>query len=216
MTTGFKTEYNELVSQIMGLPAAVQSIKLLSTAKAALLLDCSISTLEKRRQSHKPPPPAPNHVGGVKGKRVKYLASTLVEFIQGQDISQPSPYTQAAALPLAQNAAAARHTGLATTGVGRHFMKYGGDLSKNEVAVSPFFVNQDGLLVAHCWESPSMTLSLFLDDSVDVRWLHWQGALASVWFDESQRLDWLREADELVPDLRKRVEADRHAAMLRI
>jgi hypothetical protein len=61
-----------------------------------------------------------------------------------------------------------------------------------------------------------MTLSLFLDDSVDVRWLHWQGALASVWFDESQRLAWLREADELVPDLRKRVEADRHAAMLRI
>ena len=110
MTAEFKTEYDELVSQIMNLPIAVQSIKLLPTAKAALFLDCSISTLEKRRNSHKPPPPALNHAGGRKGKGVKYLASTLIEFIQGQEISQPSPYPQVAALPLAQNAAKARRS----------------------------------------------------------------------------------------------------------
>ncbi len=68
MTAEFESEYNELVSQIMNLPTAVQAVKLLPTAKAALLLNCSVSTLEKRRQSHKPPPPAPNYAGGVKGK----------------------------------------------------------------------------------------------------------------------------------------------------
>lgn len=217
MNVECETEYNELVSQIMNLPTAVQSIKLLSTAKAALLLDWSISTLEKRRKKHEPPPPAPNYAGGRKGEEVKYLVSTLIEFIRGQDISQPSPYAQVAAFPLAQNAATARRSGLAATGVRRHLMKYGGDQSYGlEAAVSPFFVNQDGLILAHCWESPSKTLDLFLDDSADVKWLHWQGALASVWLDEAQRMAWLREADEVVPDLRKRVEAERHAVLSRI
>jgi hypothetical protein len=217
MTAEFESEYNELVSQIMNLPTAVQAVKLLPTAKAALLLNCSVSTLEKRRQSHKPPPPAPNYAGGVKGKEVKYLASTLIEFIQGQEISQPSPYVQVAALPLAKNAATARRSGLAAAGGRSHLMKYGSDLSQDDAAAaSPFFVNQDGLLLAHCWESPSMTLDLFLDDSSDVKWLQWQDALAAVWLDESRRLAWLREADVVAPDLRKRVEADRHAALSRI
>lgn len=217
MNVECETEYNELVSQIMNLPTAVQSIKLLSTAKAALLLDWSISTLEKRRRNQEPPPPAPNYAGGRKGEEVKYLASTLIEFIRGQDISQPSPYAQVAPFPLAQNAATARRSGLAATGVRRHLMKYGGDLSQDdEAAASPFFVNQDGLLLAHCWESPSMTLDLFLDDSADVKWLHWQDALAAVWLDESRRLAWLREADVVEPDLRKHVEAARHAALSRI
>lgn len=217
MNVEFETEYNELVSQIMKLPTAVQSIKLLSTAKAALLLDWSISTLEKRRKKQEPPPPAPNYAGGRKGEEVKYLASTLIEFIRGQDISQPNPYAQVVAFPLALNAAAARQSRLAATGAYRHLMKYGGDQSHDhETAVTPFFANQDGLILAHCWESPSKTLDLFLDDSADVKWLHWQGALASVWLDEAQRMSWLQEADEVVPELRKRVEAERHTALSRI
>ena len=64
MSSDFEADYNALVADIMGLPEAVRSVKLLSTEKAALFLNLSISTLEKRRKKHEPPPPAPNYQGG--------------------------------------------------------------------------------------------------------------------------------------------------------
>ena len=83
---------NALLAEVMALSPEVRRVKLLSAAKAALMLDMSVSTLEKRRKKLKPPPPAPNWAGGKKGDEVKYLASTLVEYIAGEPISQPNPY----------------------------------------------------------------------------------------------------------------------------
>ena len=83
---------NALLAEVMALSSEVRRVKLLSAAKAALMLDMSVSTLEKRRKKLKPPPPAPNWAGGKKGDEVKYLASTLVEYIAGEPISQPNPY----------------------------------------------------------------------------------------------------------------------------
>jgi hypothetical protein len=54
---------NALLVEVMALSPEVRRVKLLSAGKAALMLDMSVSTLEKRRKQSKPPPPAPNCVG---------------------------------------------------------------------------------------------------------------------------------------------------------
>lgn len=217
MVSDFEAEYTQLVADIMALPEAVRSVKLLSTAKAALFLDCSVSTLEKRRKNNEPPPPAPNYAGGRKGEEVKYLAGTLVEFIRGEPITQPSPYPEVQPSALAVNAAAARRTALSATGARRHLAKYGSGLVvEDEAASMPFFVGQDGLVLSPCWDEPAAMLESFVDDSTDVAWIPWPDALAAVWQDESVRQDWLRTADQLAPGLPQRAEAIRHDRLSRI
>ena len=85
---------NALLAEVISLSPEVRRVKLLSAGKAALMLDVSVSTLEKRRKQLKPPPPAPNLAGGKKGEEVKYLASTLVEYIAGEPISLRGRGTQ--------------------------------------------------------------------------------------------------------------------------
>lgn len=211
----FEVEHNKLLEDIMALPEAARSVKLLSAAKAALILDCSVVTLERRRKRGHPPPPAPNHAGGIKGSEVKYLASTLVEFIRGLPICQPNPYPEkAAASVLAKNAAASREAALAKTGAKRHQQKYCNGLAvEDEAAAMPFFVSVDGLVLSPCWDEPAAMFESYWDDSTDVAWKAWPEALAAVWQDETARQGWLKTADQLAPGLRQRAEAIRHARL---
>ena len=211
----FEVEHNKLLEDIMALPEAARSVKLLSAAKAALILDCSVVTLERRRKRGHPPPPAPNHAGGIKGSEVKYLASTLVEFIRGLPICQPNPYPEkAAASVLAKNAAASREAALAKTGAKRHQQKYCNGLAvEDEAAAMPFFVSVDGLVLSPCWDEPTAMFESYWDDSTDVDWKAWPEALAAVWQDETARQGWLKTADQLAPGLRQRAEAIRHARL---
>ena len=211
----FEAEHNKLLEDIMALPEAARSVKLLSSAKAALILDCSVGTLERRRKGGHPPPPAPNHAGGKKGNEVKYLASTLVEFIRGLPISQPNPYPEKAdPSVLAKNAAASREAALAKTGAKRHQQKYCNGLAvEDEAAAMPFFVSVDGLVLSPCWDEPAAMFESYWDDSTDVAWKAWPEALAAVWQDETARQGWLKTADQLAPGLRQRAEAIRHARL---
>ena len=211
----FEVEHNKLLEDIMALPEAARSVKLLSAAKAALILDCSVVTLERRRKRGHPPPPAPNHAGGIKGSEVKYLASTLVEFIRGLPICQPNPYPEkAAASVLAKNAAASREAALAKTGAKRHQQKYCNGLAvEDEAAAMPFFVSVDGLVLSPCWDEPTAMFESYWDDATDVGWKAWPEALAAVWQDETARQGWLKTADQLAPGLRQRAEAIRHARL---
>ena len=211
----FEAEHNKLLEDIMALPEAARSVKLLSAAKAALILDCSVVTLERRRKRGHPPPPAPNHAGGIKGSEVKYLASTLVEFIRGLPICQPNPYPEkAAASVLAKNAAASREAALAKTGAKRHQQKYCNGLAvEDEAAAMPFFVSVDGLVLSPCWDEPTAMFESYWDDATDVAWKAWPEALAAVWQDETARQGWLKTADQLAPGLRQRAEAIRHARL---
>ena len=211
----FEVEHNKLLEDIMALPEAARSVKLLSAAKAALILDCSVVTLERRRKRGHPPPPAPNHAGGIKGSEVKYLASTLVEFIRGLPICQPNPYPEkAAASVLAKNAAASREAALAKTGAKRHQQKYCNGLAvEEEAAAMPFFISVDGLVLSPCWDEPAAMFESYWDDSTDVAWKGWPEALAAVWQDETARQGWLKTADQLAPGLRQRAEAIRHARL---
>ena len=208
----FEAEHNKLLESIMALPEAARSVKLLPAAKAALILDCSVVSLERRRKSKLPPPPAPNHAGGKKGSEVKYLASTLVEYIRGLPISQPNPYPEkAAASVLAKNAAASREAALAKTGAKRHQQKYCNGLAvEDEAAAMPFFVSVDGLVLSPCWDEPAAMFESYWDDSTDVAWKAWPEALAAVWQDETARQGWLKTADQLAPGLCQRAEAIRH------
>lgn len=214
MSRDFESDYNQLVADIMALPKAVRSVRLLSTAKAALFLCCSESTLERRRKRHEPPPPAPHYAGGRKGEEVRYLADTLVEFIRGETITQVNPYTEVLPTFLAVNAAASRRTALSASGARRHLAKYGNGLAvEDEVVNMPFFVSMGGMVLSPCWDEPAAMLELLLDDSTGVVWMAWPDALATVWQDESARLDWLNTADQLVPGLRQRAEAIRRARL---
>ena len=211
----FEVEHNKLLEDIMALPEAARSVKLLSAAKAALILDCSVVTLERRRKRGHPPPPAPNHAGGIKGSEVKYLASTLVEFIRGLPICQPNPYPEKAdPSVLAKNAAASREAALAKTGAKRHQQKYCNGLAvEDEAAAMPFFVSVDGLVLSPCWDEPTAMFESYWDDATDVAWKAWPEALAAVWQDETARQGWLKTADQLAPGLRQRAEAIRHARL---
>lgn len=231
-TGDFEAEHDKLLESIMALPEAARSVKLLSAAKAAVILDCSVVTLERRRKSKLPPPPAPNHIGGKKGNEVKYLASTLVEYIRGLPISQPAIYPETpnpsaisegaaenATEPpkkndpsvLAKNAAASTKKALAQTGAQRHLHKYCNGLAvEEEAALMPFFVSPQGLVLSPCWDEPAAMFESYWDDSTDVKWKAWPDALAAVWQDESARQGWLKTADQLAPGLRQRAEAIRH------
>lgn len=208
----FEAEHNRLLEDIMALPEAARSIKLLSAAKAALMLDCSVVTLERRRKEGLPPPPAPNYAGGKKGSEVKYLASTLVEFIRGLPISQPSPYpAKADPSILASNAAASAKAALARTGAKRHLQKYCNGLDVEEdAALMPFYISMDGLVLSPCWDEPVAMFEAFWDDATDVAWRPWAEALAAVWQEEATRQEWLETADQLAPGLSQRAEAIRH------
>ena len=208
----FEAEHNKLLEDIMALPEAARSVKLLSAAKTALILDCSVVTLERRRKKKEPPPPAPNHVGGKKGNEVKYLASTLVEYIRGLPISQPNTYQETVnPSALAVNAAASTETALAQTGAQRHLHKYCNGLAvEEEAALMPFFVSPQGLVLSPCWDESAAMFESYWDDSTDVKWKAWPEALAAVWQDESTRQGWLKTADQLAPGLRQRAEAIRH------
>jgi len=208
----FEAEHNRLLEDIMALPEAARSVKLLSAAKAALILDCSVVTLERRRKGGQPPPPAPNHSGGKRGSEVKYLASTLVEFIRGLPISQPSPYPEKVDPSiLARNAAASGKAALAQTGAKRHLQKFCKGLAVyEEAALMPFFIGMDGLVLSPCWDKPAAMFESYWADSTDVAWKGWPEALAAVWQEETDRQDWLKTADQLAPGLSQRAEAIRH------
>lgn len=214
MSIEFEAEYNQLLADIMALPEAVRCVKLLSTAKAALFLRLSESTLLRRRKSHEPPPPAPNYAGGSKGGEVRYLVNTLVEFIQGKNISQPSPYSEVQPTTLAINVAAARRAALSASGARRHLAKYGGvSVAEKEMENMPFFVASSGLVLSPCWDEPATMLEMFLDDSTDIALMSWPDALASVWHDDSARQNWLKTADQLASGLRQQVKVIRHTRL---
>jgi hypothetical protein len=206
---------NELLTLVMSLPPDVRRVKLLSAAKAALMLDCSVSTLEKRRKRREPPPPAPNWSGGRKGEEVKYLASTLVEFITGTPISQVSPFPVGEHLPIAVNSAASRTRGMGTSGIRRHILRFGAvpEVTDDD-AVWPFFVDPEGLVIAPCWENALLTADMFLDDRFEVSWMDWVAALAGVWVDEAARQHWLMVAEEESPGLCQSVDESRRAKLL--
>lgn len=205
---------NALLAEVMALSPEVRRVKLLSAAKAALMLDMSVSTLEKRRKKLKPPPPAPNWAGGKKGNEVKYLASTLVEYIAGEPISQPNPYPHLEHLPIAKNAAASRKNALSNTGPMRHVMRFGVvSAVSNDDATWPFFVDRQGLVIAPCWESIQSTVEMFMNERIEVNWMDWINALASVWVDEAVRHQWLMAAEEESPGLCQRVDESRRAKL---
>lgn len=200
-------EQNELLTQLIALPPDLLGLKLLSPAKAALVLDLSVSTLEKRRKAHLPPPPAPNFAGGKRGSDVKYLALTLVEFIKGLPITQPNPYREYEEEPIAWNAAMYRKLSLSSMGPLMSLAKSTVETQVEEVEAEwPFFVDEQLRISAPCWEDKQQTLDLFLNDAIEVEWKSWPQALAGVWLDESQRLEWLRHADRCSPGIRQKAE----------
>ena len=94
-------------------------------------------------------------------------------------------------------------------------MKFG---SVTEVAdddaVWPFFVEQQGLVIAPCWENVQTTAEMFMDDRIEVVWMDWVAALAGVWVDEAARGHWLTVAEEESPGLCQRVDESRRAKLL--
>lgn len=223
-----EAERDCLIEGVMALSEAARSAKLLSTPKAALFLGFSVSTLERRRKDGHPPPPAPNFAQRGKGKEVKYLASTLVEYVQGLPITQPVPKAEeeagtkpeadagqdSAPSILAKNAFDFVKNTLAKTGAQQYLAKYGTGLNlEAEAARMPFFVNLNGLVLSPCWDEPAAMLEMFLDDNTEVEWMLWPDALAAVWQDEPTRQDWLKTADQLAPGLRERAQAIRHARL---
>jgi len=118
-------------------------------------------------------------------------------------------------LPIAKNAAASRKNGLGILGIRRHLMKFGAVMEvADDDAVWPFFVEQQGLVIAPCWENVQTTAEMFMDDRIEVVWMDWVAALAGVWVDEAARGHWLTVAEEESPGLCQRVDESRRAKLL--
>lgn len=205
-TTPENEDQLALLERIMSSSPDVLRVMLVSTGQAALMLCCSVKWLENRRDQKEPPPPAPNYSGGKKGAKVMYLVTTLLEYIRGEKITQPSPWPNTDHLPVAKNAAAARQRALGVKGLRRHLAKYAHSTAEVDDATWPFFVDPIGRVQAPCWDTREATIERFFDESTDVEWLCWTDALAKVWDDESVRLEWMAEAQVHSPALGQKVQ----------
>ena len=179
---------------------------MLNPEQAAFFIGCHPKKLERWRTEKRPPFPVAMNAVGKSGVQVQYRVGTLLDFIAD---SQIQATTNNSATPLAT------HKVVNGKRVKPDAMTWAAEdaIEVDELA-EPFFMNDDGLVVAHGWdEAVSVIAERLTVQRTPIEWMAWDDALAKVWQDERLRLSWLAFADTVAPLLRNIVEAKRVAAL---
>lgn len=178
----------------------------LDAETAAFFLGVHPKTMERWRTEKRPPHPMAMNAEGRSGVQVRYRVGELLDFIrQSQtqaELTGASPFVSHTVL----NGKRQKPSSMAWAR---------GDMVEVETLDEPFFVTSDGLVTSHGWDEDVTTIAerLTLGNN-SIEWMSWDKALARVWHDEHLRLDWLKHADIVTPDLRSVVEAKRKTALL--
>lgn len=179
---------------------------MLNHEQAAFFLGCHPKKLERWRTEKLPPFPAAMNAVGKSGVQVQYRVGTLLDFIQE---SQPKKIVSATQFVTHKVVNGKRQK--------PDLMAWALENSPEvEELQEPFFMDNDGLVVAHGWEESISAIAERLTvQRTPLKWMAWDDALAGVWQDEGLRLSWLAHADTVAPLLRADVESKRVAALAR-
>lgn len=177
----------------------------LNHEQAAFFLGCHPKKLERWRTEKRPPFPIAMNAAGKSGVQVQYRVGTLLDFIRVSQIeaqtSSGTPYTTQKVV----NGKRVTPNGLAWIA---------NDSITIEDLAEPFFMNIDGLVIAHGLEESASAVAERLEIlGTAIDWMTWDHALASVWEDEKLRLRWLALSDATSPSLREAVHAKRAHAL---
>ena len=191
----------ELHEQLKNVPDVM-----LNHEQAAFFIGCHPKKLERWRTEKRPPFPVAMNAVGKSGVQVQYRVGTLLDFIRESQIQAP-----------ANNSATQLLTNKVVNGkrLKPDVMTWTAEdsIEVDELA-EPFFMDDDGLVIAHGWdETASVIAERLTVQRTPIQWMAWDDALASVWQNESLRLSWLAFADTVAPLLRNIVEAKRVAAL---
>lgn len=181
---------------------------MLNHEQAAFFLGCHPKKLERWRTKKLPPFPAAMNAVGKSGVQVQYRVGTLLDFIQESQM-QATTNTSVTQLTSHKVVNGKRQKPDALNWASK-------DSSEVDELTEPFFMDDDGLIVAHGWEEAVSDIAERLTvQRTPIGWMAWDDALASVWKNENLRLGWLALADTIAPLLRSIVESKRLAALAR-
>lgn len=181
---------------------------MLNREQAAFFLGCHPKKLERWRTEKRPPHPTAMNAEGRSGVQVQYRVGELLEFIRQSQ-------TQA-------EATGASHFGSHKVVNGKRQKPFSmawatADTVDVETLDEPFFMTADGLVFSHCWDEDVTSIAeRMASGSNSIQWMAWDTALAKVWQDEGSRLEWLKHADVVTPEMRGLVNARRHATLSKI
>lgn len=182
---------------------------MLNHEQAAFFLGCHPKKLERWRTEKRPPFPTTMNAMGKSGVQVQYRVGTLLEFIRDSQVQSQ-----------ANNGATqlASHKVINGKRVKPDAMTWAAeDLIEVDELAEPFFMDDDGIVIAHGWEENLVAIAERLTvQRTPIEWMTWDDALARVWQIESLRLSWLAFADTVAPLLRGVVESNRTAALAKI
>jgi hypothetical protein len=182
---------------------------LLSIEVAAFFIDCHPKKLERWRTEKLPPFPVAMNANGKSGVQVQYRVGALLEFIRASEVQ-----------PVVDSGTAGFTAQKVVNGKRQKpdFMVWAtGDPLEVEAIEEPFFIDGDGLVLAHGWQDDvSSIVERLVSHKMPITWMAWDTALAGVWQDERQRLGWLAHADTVSPDLRAAVESKRRAVLAKV
>lgn len=164
----------------------------LGIAQAALFLGVNPTKLERWRNHHQPPHPVGMNGDERGGYEVRYRVGELQDFLRK---TMPSEIR-----------------------IEPEGMKwFDGAVVQADEIEEPFFMDSDGLVLAHGWEDSVSTIAeRLLSPSCRIDFMSWDNALACVWQDEVRRLSWLGHSDNVAPGLRAAVESKRQARLATI
>lgn len=181
---------------------------MLNREQAAFFLGCHPKKLERWRTEKRPPHPTTMNAEGRSGVQVQYRVGELLDFIrQSQtqsDTTGASPFVSHKVV----NGKRQKPSSMAWAA---------GDTIEVETLDEPFFMTADGLVFSHCWDEDVTSIAERLASGKNsIRWMPWDAALAGVWHDECHRLEWLKHADMVTPELLVAVEAKRRTVLSKI
>lgn len=170
----------------------------------AFFLGVHKKKLERWRTERRPPHPTLLNADSRSGVRVQYRVGALLDFIRESQVKPDSASD--------------------TVGVSVHKVNdckrqkpdtmawLAEDALNLDAIEEPFFISDDGLVIAHGWEDDVTTIAeRLISRQGAISWMTWDTALAGVWQDESCRMSWLAHADSVSPGLRAAVDLKRQA-----
>ena len=155
----------------------------LGIAQAALFVGVNPTKLERWRNHHQPPHPVGMNGDERGGYEVRYRVGELQGFLRKTMLD-------------AEGAAIRDYEVEKVTGGENKkpaVMKwFDGAVVQADEIEEPFFMDSDGLVLAHGWEDSVSTIAeRLLPPSCRIDFMSWENALACVWQDEARRLSWL-------------------------
>lgn len=180
----------------------------LDAETAAFFLGVHPKTMERWRTEKRPPHPMAMNAKARSGVQVRYRVGELLDFIRQSQTPAAATVASTFISHKVINGKRQKPPSMAWATA---------DMVDVETLDEPFFITANGPVFSHCWDEDVNTIAERLVSGKNkIQWMNWDVALAKVWDDENLRLEWLKHADAVTPEMRGRVDGIRQATLLKI